>query len=116
MTGEKIVSREGEELGTLQELMIDLSTGHVNYAVLSFSGCLGFGDKLFAIPWPALTLNAEEHTFTLHVDKDELADAPGFEKDNWPGEAEYESGWLFDLYEYYGYIPYWMQEPEWERV
>lgn len=110
MIGDKIVSPDGEELGTLKELMIDLDEGRVNYAVLSFGGFLGLGDKLFAIPWEALTLNTEDHTFILNVDKEQLENAPGFDKDNWPDEAQYEAGWLLDLYNFYGYTPYWMSE------
>ena len=87
MIGDKVVNPDGEELGTLKELMIDLDEGRVNYAVLSFGGFLGMGDKLFAIPWQALTLNAEKHNFILNVDKEQLENAPGFDKDNWPQSA-----------------------------
>ena len=115
MIGDKVVSPEGDDLGTLKELMIDLDEGRVNYAVLSFGGFLGMGDKLFAVPWEALTINTEDHTFILNVDKGQLEDAPGFDKDHWPDQAQYESGWLLDLYNYYGYTPYWMREPERDR-
>jgi sporulation protein YlmC with PRC-barrel domain len=112
MIGDKVVNSAGEVLGDLKELMIDLDDGHVSYAVLSFGGFLGMGDKLFAIPWEALTLNTEDHTFILNVEKEQLENAPGFDKDNWPDEADYQSGWLLDLYNYYGYRPYWMSEAE----
>jgi sporulation protein YlmC with PRC-barrel domain len=115
MMGDKVVSREGEDLGTLKELMLDLDEGRINYAVLSFGGFLGMGDKLFAIPWEALTIDTEAHTFILDVNKDQLEDAPGFDQDNWPDEAQYEAGWLLDVYKYYGYTPYWMGEPERDR-
>lgn len=115
MLGNKIVSPEGEELGILKELMIDLDEGQINYAVLSFGGFLGLGNKLFAIPWEALTLNTDDHTFILDVDKEQLANAPGFDKDNWPNEIQYESGWLVELYQYYGYAPYWVSESEQEQ-
>ncbi|HSM71259.1 MAG TPA: PRC-barrel domain-containing protein [Anaerolineales bacterium] len=105
---DKVVNPEGEELGSIKELMIDMDKGQVNYAVLSFGGFLGLGDKLFAIPWEALTLNREDHSFILNVDKERLENAPGFDQDNWPDEAQYASGWLVDLYNYYGYPPYWM--------
>ena len=106
--GSKIVNREGEPLGTLKELVIDLEEGHIAYAVLSFGGFMGKGDKLFAIPWEAFLLNAKDHTFVLDVDKDILKEAPGFNKDRWPDNAQYEAGWLLDIYEYYGYSPYWV--------
>jgi hypothetical protein len=112
MIGDKIVTSAGEELGTLKELMVDLDEGRVNYVVLAFGGFWGLGDKLFAVPWEALTFNTENHTFILDMDNEQLKNAPGFDKDNWPAEAQYASGWLVDLYDYYGYYPYWMSEPE----
>lgn len=96
---------QGEDLGEIEEFMIDLDSGRIAYAVLSFGGFLGFGDKLFAIPWEALTVDADEECFVLDVDKQTLEDAPGFDKDNWPSTAEHD--WLVEVYEFYGYQPYW---------
>jgi sporulation protein YlmC with PRC-barrel domain len=106
--GTKVINRAGEQLGTLKELMVDLEDGRIAYAVLSFGGLLGMGDKLFAIPWDALIPNPKERTFVLDVKKEVLQQAPGFDKDHWPDNAQYEAGWLLDIYEYYGYSPYWM--------
>ena len=108
--GNKVLNPAGEQLGNLKELVIDLEEGHIAYAVLAFGGFLGLGDKLFAIPWEALMLNAKDNTFILDVDKDLLKEAPGFDKDHWPDDAQYEAGWLLDIYEYYGYSPYWMPD------
>jgi len=108
--GNKVLNPDGEQLGNLKELVIDIEDGRVAYAVLSFGGFLGMGDKLFAIPWEALMLNAKDNTFILDVDKDLLKEAPGFDKDHWPDNAQYEAGWLLDIYEYYGYSPYWMPD------
>ena len=113
--GDKVVNIEGEQLGNIKELMIDYEDGHVAYAVLSFGGFLGMGDKLFAIPWEALTMNTEDHIFILDVDKEALKNAPGFDKDHWPDNAQYETGWLLDIYEYYGYSPYWMPDEQEEN-
>jgi len=110
--GDKVVNPEGEQLGTLKELMIDLDGGHIAYAVLSFGGFLGMGDKLFTIPWEALTIDTDEHAFILEVDKEVLKNAPGFDKEHWPDNAQYEAGWLLDIYEYYGYSPYWMPDEQ----
>jgi len=108
--GNKVLNPSGEQLGNLKELVIDLEDGRIAYAVLSFGGFLGRGDKLFAIPWEALDLNPKDHTFILDVDRDTLKEAPGFDKDHWPDNAQYEAGWLLDIYEYYGYSPYWMPD------
>jgi sporulation protein YlmC with PRC-barrel domain len=113
--GDKVLNPAGEQLGNIKELMIDLDDGQIAYAVLSFGGFVGMGDKLFAIPWEALTLDTEDHAFILDVDKEVLKNAPGFNKDHWPGTAEYEAGWLLDIYEYYGYSPYWMPDEQEEN-
>ena len=69
LTGDKVVNRQKEDLGTIEHLMIDVETGRVAYAVLSFGGFLGMGDKLFAIPWSALALDTAEKQFILDVEK-----------------------------------------------
>jgi sporulation protein YlmC with PRC-barrel domain len=113
--GDKVINTAGEQLGSVKELMIDPDDGFIIYAVLSFGGFLGMGDKLFAIPWEALTLDTEEHAFILDVDKEILKNAPGFDKDHWPDNAQYEAGWLLDIYEYYGYSPDWFPDDEEEN-
>lgn len=79
---DEVESRDGEHLGKILVLMIDMERGCIAYAVLSFGGLLGIGDKLFAAPWEAFRLQG--HTLILNVDKDTLKRAPGFDKDYWP--------------------------------
>jgi len=85
--------------------MIDVAEGRIAYAVLSFGGFLGMGNKLFAIPWEALSLNQRDNEFVLNVSKEQLDKAPGFDKDNWPDIADRQ--WASQISEYYGYRPYW---------
>lgn len=92
LAGDRVRNAAGEDLGKIEEIMLDVPTGRVAYAVLSFGGFLGIGDKLFAIPWRALTLNERDHEFILDVDKQRLENAPGFNKDNWPDMASEEFG------------------------
>lgn len=68
--------------------MIDTTSGKVAYGVLSFGGVLGMGNKLFAVPWDALTVDGEDKCLVLNVSKERLKDAPGFDKDHWPDFAE----------------------------
>src|SRR3569833_3106392 len=68
LTGDSGVSTTGEELGEIEAIMLDVPRGRVAYAVLSFGGFLGMGDKLFAIPWDSLTLDAERECFILDVE------------------------------------------------
>jgi sporulation protein YlmC with PRC-barrel domain len=104
--GNKVVNTEGEQLGSIKDLMIDLDDLQIAYAVLSFGGLLGLGDKWFAIPLEALTVDTRNQSVVLDVDKEVLKNAPGFDKDHWPEDAQHEAGWLVDIYEYYGYSPY----------
>lgn len=105
LTGNDVRNLKGDDVGSIEEIMLETSTGTVAYAVLSFGGFLGMGDKLFAVPWSALTLNAEEHGFVLDVNKETLEQAPGFDKDDWPDFAD--SAWGRGIHEHYGVQPYW---------
>src|ERR1039457_5887851 len=80
LAGDSVRNAAGEDLGKLDELMIDIPSGRVAYAVLSFGGVLGMGNKLFAVPWSALRVDEDEKFFILDVDKTKLEKAPGFDK------------------------------------
>ena len=84
--------------------MLDVASGRVAYAVLSYGGFLGMGQKLFAVPWSALTLDTENKRFTLDVEKDRLENAPGFDSDKWPDMAD--PSWQKEVHGYYGTQPY----------
>lgn len=105
LAGDKVVNAEGEELGKITDIMLDVPSGKIAYAVLAFGGVLGIGDKLFAVPWQALTLDSENKDFILDVDKNRLESAPGFDKDHWPSMAQDE--WAVQVHSYYGIEPYW---------
>jgi sporulation protein YlmC with PRC-barrel domain len=105
LTGEKVVNRQKEDLGQIEHLMIDMEKGRVAYAVLSFGGFLGMGDKLFAIPWSALAIDTGQKQFILDVDRKALERAPGFDKDHWPNMAD--RAWGAEVFTYYGAKPYW---------
>ena len=100
ITGTNVTNPQGEDLGVVKDLMIDTHTGTINYAVLSFGGFLGMGDKYFAVPFEAFSVNETTERFVLNVDKELLKEAPGFDKDNWPKSTDRQ---FWDgLYNYYG--------------
>lgn len=104
LIGSDVYNKKGEDLGDIKEIMLDMRTGRVVYAVLSFGGFLGMGGKLFAVPWTALVLDTENKRFALDVDKTRLSSAPGFDKDKWPNMADAE--WAKGIHAYYGTKPY----------
>lgn len=104
LTGNDVVNSRDESLGDIKEFMLDMRSGHVAYAVLSFGGLLGMGDKLFAVPFLALKLDTVNKRFVLNLDKARLESAPGFDKDAWPNMAD--ASWAKDVHAYYGTKPY----------
>jgi len=106
--GRSVQNDRGEKLGEIKDLVIDPDRYHVAYAVLTFGGFLGMGDKLFAIPAGVLQLPGTGGYAVLTVDKDRLKGATGFDKSNWPNLADptMASG----IYEFYGQRPYWTED------
>lgn len=100
LIGNEVVNRQADSLGDIKEIMLDLRSGRVAYAVLSVSGFLGLGEKLFAVPWQALTLDTMNKRFVLDVDKEHLKAEQGFDKDHWPDMADPE--WAANLHSHYG--------------
>jgi len=87
INGTSVKNASGDDLGNIKDLMIDTGNGKITYAVLSFGGFLGLGDKYFAIPWSSLSVNTQDETMILDISQERLKDAPGFDKDNWPDQA-----------------------------
>jgi sporulation protein YlmC with PRC-barrel domain len=100
LLGEDVVNAADENLGDIKEIMLDMNTGQVAYAVLSFGGFLGMGEKLFAVPWQALHLDTANKRFVLNIDKERLKNAPGFNKDAWPDMSDIS--WANQIHSFYG--------------
>ncbi len=85
LIGTDVVNAKGEDLGEIEDLVIDTTNGKIDYAVLSFGGFLGMGDKLFAYPLTQFKPSAKDRgTLALNVYKDKLKGSPGFEAKTWP--------------------------------
>ena len=99
LNGDTVKNHKDESIGDLKDIMIDTTNGKITYAVLSFGGVLGMGEKLFAVPWEALKIDGANKQLLLNVDKEQLKDAPGFDKDHWPNFAD--PGFLERMRSYY---------------
>jgi sporulation protein YlmC with PRC-barrel domain len=84
IVGDSVENPEGEKLGNIENLMINVKTGQVEYAVMEFGAFLGIGGKLFAIPFTELKVIPEKRAFLLDRDKAFLERLPGFDKTHWP--------------------------------
>jgi sporulation protein YlmC with PRC-barrel domain len=109
---QNVFNGKGERLGKIEDLVIDLNSGRIAYAVLSFGGFLGFGNKQFAIPWDLLCIDNRwnyqdiyRQKIVFNVSREKLEKSPGFNRNELPRESDKE--WLKDIHEYYGCKPYW---------
>lgn len=105
LTGDEVLNGAGETLGVIEEIMLDVPSGRIAYAVLASAGFLGMGNRLFAIPWNALSLDPGHRCFRLDVSRERLRAAPGFDRQRWPTMAD--PRWAAELHSYYGLRPYW---------
>jgi sporulation protein YlmC with PRC-barrel domain len=105
LDGDKILSTDGEEVGKVKDIMLDVQAGRIAYVVMSSGGFLGIGDKLLAIPWNALTLDTTRKCFLVALSSERIKNAPGFDKQHWPSMAD--TTWATSVHQYYGREPYW---------
>lgn len=79
--GSDVYNGAGEKLGSIEDLVLDKIKGQVQYAVLSFGGFLGIGDKHYPLPWASLKYDTRHGGYIVDLDKDQLRDAPAFDAD-----------------------------------
>lgn len=82
--GDKVRNDQDEHLGEIKDIMIDITTGKIEYFVIEFGGFLGIGIKYFAIPFALLQVDPDKKTFIFNQKKETLEKAPGFDRDHWP--------------------------------
>ncbi len=101
----KVISSDGEHVGKISDIMLDVRSGRIAYAVLAEGGFLGMGSQLHAIPWSALTLDTDEKCFFVDITAEQIRNEPGFDKDHWPSMADAQ--WGTTVHQYYNRDPYW---------
>src|SRR5262245_16499199 len=105
----RVKSPQGEDLGKIEEIMIDMEIGRVAYAVLSFGGLWGLGSKWVPVPCDAVVLQPNEKVLLLKIEKEKIEKAPNFDAATLPELADRQ--WGAVIHTYYGYPPYWEKRP-----
>jgi len=103
LTGNSVYNHLNENLGSVKEIMLNMQTGRVEYVVLAFGGFMGIAEKLFAVPWKALKLDTTNKCFVLYIKKENIENAPGFDKSDWPSMVDEQ--WIHSIHTYYGTHP-----------
>jgi len=91
LTGDRVINLQGETLGKITDIMLDVPRGRIAYAVMTSGGFLGMGGKLFALPWSSLTLDPQLECFVMDASKARFENAPGFDTEHWPSSADFDS-------------------------
>jgi sporulation protein YlmC with PRC-barrel domain len=99
LIGDHVHNLKDEHLGEIKEIMLDMRSGKIAYAVMSRGGVFTIGEKLFAVPWEALTLDTVNKRFTLNIDQERFESAPGFDTDRWPDMAN--QAWATEVHGFY---------------
>lgn len=102
--GKEVIGKNGKKLGNVEELMIDMRTQHVAYALMSFGGFFGMGERLFAVPFRAFHHDGIEGHLFLDIDEDTINNAPYIERGHWPNMAD--NNWIREIHAFYGVEPY----------
>ena len=108
LDGNNVLSSDGDDVGKIKEIMLDVASGRIAYAVLSSGGFLGIGDKLLVMPRSALTLDTDNKCFRISATTELIRNAPGFDKDAWPSMAD--RVWASTVHQHYGREPYWAND------
>jgi sporulation protein YlmC with PRC-barrel domain len=105
VAGTEVYNTAGENMGEIREVMLDKRSGTVAYAVMSFGGFLGMGEKYHPLPWSLLKYDTGKGGYVVNLDKQQLEGAPVLEPDS---DLEWDQAYDKEVSTYYGTKPYWM--------
>ncbi|MDD5701674.1 MAG: PRC-barrel domain-containing protein [Dehalococcoidales bacterium] len=105
LTKNNVINAVGEDLGKIEDVLVDLKAGKIIYVVVSAGGSLLREGQFYAIPWEAMEVSLHDKKLILNVSKETMANAPSFGKNEWPDQSDLS--WMNDIYSYYGHEPYW---------
>ena len=103
--GTAVYNRQEQKLGSVHNFMVDKVTGQVAYAIMSFGGFLGIGEKYHPLPWRVLTYDERLGGYVIDLDRGQLEAAPTYEPSYNPNWADRSYGNRID--DYYGVPSYW---------
>lgn len=109
LTGNRVRSAAGDEIGKIEEVLIDVEYNRIAYAVLSLGPAVAGEERYVAVPIEALDLAADGRTLVLNADRSLLPNAPAFDRKHYPEFTDHH--WGSKVYDFWGYRPYWQLDP-----
>lgn len=98
VNGTSVYNRQGDSLGSIYDVMLNKQNGQVSYAVMSFGGFLGMGEKYHPVPWKKLTYSEQYNGYVVDLDKRQLEGAPAYGASDTPNWAGGTYGGTIDKY------------------
>lgn len=106
--GADVYNQGKEKIGRIDDIAIDKRSGKVAYAILTFGGLLGMGEKHQPLPWSALTYDPKQHGYVVDITAELLKLAPKLDTSDLSGWDDTETrDEFFAYYAPYGARPYW---------
>jgi hypothetical protein len=107
--GTKVYNKAGEKLGTIHSVMINKTSGHVVYALLSFGSFLGLGGNVYPVPWPMLDYDPDRDGYVVELTREQIENAPSLRLDE--ADRPHQRSEEELVYAYYGQVPHWGGAP-----
>jgi sporulation protein YlmC with PRC-barrel domain len=104
VNGTNVYNPSGDKLGSVEDIMIDKASGRAIYAVMSFGGFLGMGEKQHPLPWSALNYDERKGGYIVNLDKKQLEGAPSYDRD---ADFQWTADYGRTVDKYYGAPTYW---------
>jgi sporulation protein YlmC with PRC-barrel domain len=101
--GQTVTTRQGKEVGRIENIVLDAATGDLLYCVVTSESVLGVGGTLRALPWEVVQGAADRKSFQLQLEEEQFQNAPQFDKDSWPDMLDRH--WVDAIHVYYGKTP-----------
>ncbi len=105
VNGTNVYNPKGDKLGSVEDIMIDKVSGKAIYAVMSFGGFLGIGNKHHPLPWSSLKYDTAKEGYVVNLDKKTLEGAPSYESDE---DFRWTPDYGRTVDKYYGVPTYWL--------
>ncbi len=103
VAGRRVENPNGDNLGHIEDVMIDKVTGQVDYAVLNYGSFLGVGGRLFAMPWAMMKYDRQRDAYVVGIPEETLKNAPSFDAAQaWPDMGDHAFG--SEIRDYYGSV------------
>ncbi len=104
-----VTNAQGEDLGEVEDVLVDPLTGRIAYLVVEHGGFLGMGEDVFAIPWGLARYASDKEEILLNIPQAKLENAPRFDRSD--RSPLRERSWAIAVHSYYDVRPYWEDQP-----